>query len=166
MAMTSAAGRSLLAGSLLEEEVSQEERLVCRACFAQPNAVYRDAALVSARCLVSQGCLPGFAQRRDMEAVKAERAYLLEQLAQVKLDPGKAGDDLQQEDIQFLHRELDIKKAKLNELHEVRYWASLLLDLACTKCYACYIDSTRSAWSRAEAATICNNCIRSVEVVI
>ena len=126
MAMTSAAGRSLLAGSLLEEEVSQEERLVRRACFAQPNAVTVDAVLRLATCLGSHGCLPGVAQRRDVEAVKAERAHLLEQLAQVKLDPGKAGDDLQQEDIQFLRRELDIKKAKLNELHEVRCWASLL----------------------------------------
>ena len=91
-------------------------------CSAQ-IAVHMVAALRMANCLVSQGCLPGVAQRRDMEAVKAERAHLLEQLAQVKLDPGKAGDDLQQEDIQFLRRELDIKKAKLNELHEVGYWA-------------------------------------------
>ena len=54
-----------------------------------------------------------------MEAVKRERAHLLAQLTQVKTDPGKAGGDLQNDDIQRLRHELEIKKAKLNELHEV-----------------------------------------------
>lgn len=51
--------------------------------------------------------------------MKAERARLLEQLTLVKTDPGKAGADLQQDDILKLRREVEIKKAKLNELHEV-----------------------------------------------
>jgi hypothetical protein len=58
-------------------------------------------------------------QRREVEAVKAERSRLLEQLAQVKTDPGKAGGDLQEADILNLRHEVEVKKAKLNELHEV-----------------------------------------------
>lgn len=54
-----------------------------------------------------------------MEAVKAERARILQQLALIKSDSGKAGGDLQQEDILQLRREVELKKAKLNELHEV-----------------------------------------------
>ena len=54
-----------------------------------------------------------------MEAVKAERSRLLEQLTQIKTDPGKAGGDLQEEDILSLRHEVEVKKAKLNELHEV-----------------------------------------------
>jgi len=54
-----------------------------------------------------------------MEAVKEERTRLLEQLAQVKNDPGKAGGELQEADILKLRHEVEIKKAKLNELHEV-----------------------------------------------
>ena len=54
-----------------------------------------------------------------MAAVKAERARLLEQLTLVKTDPGKAGGDLQQDDIMNLRREIEIKKAKLNDLQEV-----------------------------------------------
>ena len=58
-------------------------------------------------------------QRRDMEAVKLERAKLMDQLRMVKTDPGKAGGELQEDDIQYLRGEVEIKKAKLNELHEV-----------------------------------------------
>lgn len=50
--------------------------------------------------------------------MKQERAHLLEQLTLVKTDAGKAGGDLQQEDIAHLRQEIEIKKAKLNELHE------------------------------------------------
>lgn len=58
-------------------------------------------------------------QRQEMAAVKAERARLLEQLTLVKTDPGKAGGELQQADIGNLRREVEAKKAKLNEIHEV-----------------------------------------------
>lgn len=54
-----------------------------------------------------------------MASVKNERARLLEQLTMIKTDPGKAGADLQQDDILNLRREVEIKKAKLDELHEV-----------------------------------------------
>ena len=54
-----------------------------------------------------------------MEAVKLERAKLMDQLRMVKTDPGKAGGELQEDDIQYLRGEVEIKKAKLNELHEV-----------------------------------------------
>lgn len=68
-------------------------------------------------------------QRRELEAVKRERAHLVEQLAQVKTDQGKAGGDLQEEDIQILRREIELKKAKLNELYEAclkqHFWLSL-----------------------------------------
>lgn len=55
-----------------------------------------------------------------MAAVKHERARLLEQLTLIKTDPGKAGGELQEDDILNLRREVGIKKAKLNDLHEVR----------------------------------------------
>ena len=54
-----------------------------------------------------------------MEAVKLERVRLLDQLRMVKTDPGKAGGDLQEDDILYMRGEVEIKKAKLNELHEV-----------------------------------------------
>ncbi len=55
-----------------------------------------------------------------MAVVKLARARLLEQLTLIKTDPGKAGGELQQDDILNLRREVGIKKAKLNELHEVQ----------------------------------------------
>ena len=55
-----------------------------------------------------------------MAAVKHERARLLEQLTLIKTDPGKAGGELQEDDILNLRWEVGIKKAKLNDLHEVR----------------------------------------------
>ena len=45
----------------------------------------------------------------------------MEQLRMVKTDPGKAGGDLQEDDILYMRGEVDIKKAKLNELHEVPF---------------------------------------------
>lgn len=59
-----------------------------------------------------------------MEAVKLERLRLLEQLRMVKTDPGKAGGDLQEDDILYMRGEIEIKKAKLNELHEVSVMSS------------------------------------------
>lgn len=37
----------------------------------------------------------------------------------IKTDPGKAGGDLQEDDIMYMRGEIEIKKTKLNELHEV-----------------------------------------------
>lgn len=55
-----------------------------------------------------------------MEAVKRERASLMASLAALKGDTGKAGGELQQDDIAHLRRDLELKQLKLNELKEVR----------------------------------------------
>lgn len=60
------------------------------------------------------------AQRLDLEAVKRERAHLLEQLARAKEGVGKAGGEAQQNDIRRLRRDLALKKDKLNEIRRVR----------------------------------------------
>lgn len=54
-----------------------------------------------------------------MEAVKRERASLMASLAALKGDTGKAGGELQQDDIAHLRRDLELKQLKLNELKEV-----------------------------------------------
>lgn len=56
-----------------------------------------------------------------MEAVKRERASLMASLAALKGDTGKAGGELQQDDIAHLRRDLELKQLKLNELKEVRF---------------------------------------------
>ncbi|KAK9808645.1 hypothetical protein WJX72_001158 [[Myrmecia] bisecta] len=54
--------------------------------------------------------------RIELEAVKRERAALMVSLAQIKRDEGKAGGELQQDDIRRLRKEMELKKEKLNEL--------------------------------------------------
>lgn len=54
----------------------------------------------------------------EMETVKRERHMLLEHLAEVKAQIGTAGGEAQQADIRQLMKELELKKAKLNELRE------------------------------------------------
>ncbi|KAF8062960.1 hypothetical protein HT031_003799 [Scenedesmus sp. PABB004] len=52
----------------------------------------------------------------ELESVKRERQQLLESIAQVKAEAGTAGGEAQQADIRQLLKELELKKAKLNEL--------------------------------------------------
>lgn len=52
--------------------------------------------------------------------MKAERAAMLASLAALKRDPGKAGGELQREDVRLLRRDLVLKLQKLNELKQVR----------------------------------------------
>lgn len=54
-----------------------------------------------------------------MEAVKRERVSLMASLAVLKGDTGKAGGELQQDDVAHLRRDLELKQVKLNELKEV-----------------------------------------------
>ncbi|WIA19827.1 hypothetical protein OEZ85_005735 [Tetradesmus obliquus] len=52
----------------------------------------------------------------ELESVKRERQQLLESISQVKAESGTAGGEAQQADIRQLLKELELKKAKLNEL--------------------------------------------------
>lgn len=54
--------------------------------------------------------------RMELEAVKKERTQLMASLAQIKADSGKAGGELQAEDVRRLRKELELKLQKLNEL--------------------------------------------------
>lgn len=60
-------------------------------------------------------------QKEELAEVKAERANLLASLAALKRDTGKAGGELQQDDIAHLRRDLELKQQKLNELKHVRH---------------------------------------------
>jgi hypothetical protein len=48
--------------------------------------------------------------------VKQERESLMATLAALRTDTGKAGGELQQDDITHLRRDLELKLKKLNEL--------------------------------------------------
>eukprot|EP00879_Flechtneria_rotunda_P017327 GHRR01018151.1.p1 GENE.GHRR01018151.1~~GHRR01018151.1.p1 ORF type:complete len:898 (+),score=438.17 GHRR01018151.1:161-2854(+) len=52
----------------------------------------------------------------ELESVKRERQQLLESISQLKAEAGTAGGEAQQADIRQLLKELELKKAKLNEL--------------------------------------------------
>ncbi|EFJ49199.1 hypothetical protein VOLCADRAFT_104414 [Volvox carteri f. nagariensis] len=54
----------------------------------------------------------------ELEKIKNERQVLLDSIKLVKAQAGTAGGEAQQNDIKTLRRELELKKAKLNELHE------------------------------------------------
>ncbi|PNH05351.1 hypothetical protein TSOC_008393 [Tetrabaena socialis] len=56
--------------------------------------------------------------KAELEKVKNERQVLLNSIAVVKAQAGTAGGEAQQNDIKSLRRELELKKTKLNELHE------------------------------------------------
>ena len=65
-------------------------------------------------------------QRMELEAVKRERSHLMASLAEIKTQSGKAGGELQQEDVRRLRKEVELKMEKLNEIRKVRL---LLTDL-------------------------------------
>mmetsp|Transcript_13769 Transcript_13769/g.29648 ORF Transcript_13769/g.29648 Transcript_13769/m.29648 type:complete len:722 (-) Transcript_13769:508-2673(-) len=54
----------------------------------------------------------------ELEKVKHEREVLMQSILSAKAQAGTAGGEAQQNDIKMLRRELELKKAKLNELHE------------------------------------------------
>ncbi|KAG2438191.1 hypothetical protein HXX76_005797 [Chlamydomonas incerta] len=56
--------------------------------------------------------------RLELEKIKNERQVLLDSIKLVKAQAGTAGGEAQQNDIKSLRRELELKKAKLNELSE------------------------------------------------
>ncbi|KXZ50885.1 hypothetical protein GPECTOR_14g134 [Gonium pectorale] len=56
--------------------------------------------------------------RLELEKTKNERQVLLDSIKLVKAQAGTAGGEAQQNDIRSLRRELELKKAKLNELRE------------------------------------------------
>ncbi len=51
--------------------------------------------------------------------MKRERRALMDSLAALKADQGKAGSERQMSDIARLRRELESKQEKMNELHQV-----------------------------------------------
>ena len=65
-----------------------------------------------------------------MEAVKRERSHLMASLAEIKTQSGKAGGELQQEDVRRLRKEVEIKMQKLNEIRKVSLLQILLLLMA------------------------------------
>lgn len=54
----------------------------------------------------------------ELQKVKQDRAMLMTSIAATNAEVGSAGGEAQQNDIRYLQRELDLKKAKLNELKE------------------------------------------------
>ncbi|KAG2493525.1 hypothetical protein HYH03_008339 [Edaphochlamys debaryana] len=56
--------------------------------------------------------------RLELEKIKNERQVLLDSIKLVKAQAGTAGGEAQQNDIRSLRRELELKKAKLNEIRE------------------------------------------------
>ncbi|GAX81127.1 hypothetical protein CEUSTIGMA_g8561.t1 [Chlamydomonas eustigma] len=54
--------------------------------------------------------------RLELEKVKHEREVLMHSISSAKAQIGSAGGDAQQNDIKILRRELELKKARLNEL--------------------------------------------------
>lgn len=58
-------------------------------------------------------------QKLELESVKRERRTLMDSLASLKADQGKAGSELQMQDIARLRREVEAKQEKLNELSQV-----------------------------------------------
>ena len=51
--------------------------------------------------------------------MKRERENLMATLGALRTDTGKAGGELQQDDIAHLRRDLELKLKKLNELRQV-----------------------------------------------
>ncbi len=66
--------------------------------------------------------------------MKRERRALMDSLAALKADQGKAGSERQMSDIARLRRELESKQEKINELRQVRRLLQRRLGaLACTQ---------------------------------
>ncbi len=74
--------------------------------------------------------LHGVVQRIELEAVKRERSHLMASLAEIKTQSGKAGGELQQEDLRRLRKEVELKMEKLNEIRKVS--SCLLPKKGCT----------------------------------
>lgn len=64
----------------------------------------------------------------ELEKVKNERTQLLTSIATLKGEAGTAGGEAQQNDIRTLQREVELKKAKLNELKEEARRAEIQLN--------------------------------------
>ncbi|KAK9916032.1 hypothetical protein WJX75_007588 [Coccomyxa subellipsoidea] len=56
--------------------------------------------------------------RTELESAKRERRALMDSLAALKGDQGKAGSELQMADITRLRRELEVKQEKINEIRQ------------------------------------------------
>ncbi|DBA93849.1 hypothetical protein WJX82_009274 [Trebouxia sp. C0006] len=71
--------------------------------------------------------------RIELEAVKRERSHLMASLAEIKTQSGKAGGELQQEDVRRLRKEVELKMEKLNEIRkEARRHESQIARLSLT----------------------------------
>ena len=62
--------------------------------------------------------IPCDLQKLELESVKRERRALMDSLASLKADQGKAGSERQMADIIRLRRELESKQEKINELRQ------------------------------------------------
>ena len=103
-------------------------------------------------------------QRMELEAVKKERTQLMASLAQIKADSGKAGGELQAEDVRRLRKELELKLQKLNELKRVRCcmgWRVAQHHSCC--CGACRGTSLNPAWFTAQQQA---NCAQQQQVLL
>lgn len=92
----------------------------------------------------------------ELEAVKKERTQLMASLAQIKADSGKAGGELQAEDVRRLRKELELKLQKLNELKRVRCclkWRVAVQHNCC--CCACRGTSLAPALPTAQQQVGC-----------
>ena len=58
-------------------------------------------------------------QKLELESVKRERRALMDSLAALKVDQGKAGSERQMSDISRLRQEVESKQEKINELRQV-----------------------------------------------
>eukprot|EP00891_Asterochloris_glomerata_P003644 jgi/Astpho2/3644/fgenesh1_pg.00059_%23_6_t len=86
--------------------------------LTEEDELHTDTEVVRSVCnfLFSPFTATACVQRMELEAVKKERTQLMASLAQIKADSGKAGGELQAEDVRRLRKELELKLQKLNEL--------------------------------------------------
>lgn len=137
--------KKITLNDVLHQKLSEGEVIVGIACSRQTKPLIstflEDKSAKLGRFLRRWGNLPTQKMRRqsklriwvwllqnmELEAVKKERAQLMASLAQIKMDSGKAGGEMQAEDVRRLRRELELKKEKLNELRQVRKSESFLL---------------------------------------
>lgn len=79
------------------------------------SILHKAGTAVSASFIIARIWL----QRTELEAVKRERSHLMTSLAEIKTQSGKAGGELQQEDVRRLRKEVELKMEKLNEIRKV-----------------------------------------------
>ena len=101
----------------IDDELTEEEELVwhcsiiCMSLLCWESTESRGASFRK-----EESC---DLQKLELESVKRERRALMDSLAALKADQGKAGSERQMADIARLRRELESKQEKINELRQV-----------------------------------------------